>query len=206
MKTDPTATRSAGLEHERALLRLRDRGRPSVVLALAVLGFISASVFPAVSATADAPELEGVPADLGQVLLVQGMTFVASEGSANEILLRAVRAKFYPDVQIADLEEVEVEVAPGEGRTGFKMRCDGGRLNLATQDFVAEGHVVGTIEGDRQFEALWVAYDEETGVLFTDEPVKITDSDGRYQGGGFRYFVNEQRFRLQGGARIVQDP
>ncbi len=159
-----------------------------------------------IEANAEAPELEGVSSDLGQELLVQGMTFVASEGSANEILLRAVRARFYPDEQVADLEEVEVEVAPGEGRTGFKMRCDAGRLNLATQDFVAEGHVVGTIEGDRQFEALWVAYDEEAGVLYTDEPVKITDSDGRYQGGGFRYFVNEQRFRLQGGARIVQDP
>lgn len=165
-----------------------------------------ASGLLAMPASAEAPELEGVASDLGQELLVQGMTFVASEGSANEILLRAVRARFYPDHQIADLEEVEVEVAPGKGRTGFKMRCDGGRLNLATQDFVAEGHVVGTIEGDRQFEALWVAYDEETGVLYTDEPVKITDSDGRYQGGGFRYFVNEQRFRLQGGARIVQDP
>ena len=171
-----------------------------------ILAFIIASGLLATPANAEAPELEGVASDLGQELLVQGMTFVASEGSANEILLRAVRARFYPAEQIADLEEVEVEVASGEGRTGFKMRCDGGRLNLATQDFVAEGHVVGTIEGDRQFEALWVAYDEETGVLYTDEPVKITDSDGRYQGGGFRYFVNEQRFRLQGGARIVQDP
>ena len=34
----------------------------------------------------------------------------------------------------------------------------------------------------------------------------ITDRDGRYRGGGFRYFVNEARFRLMGGATVVQDP
>ena len=68
------------------------------------------------------------------------------------------------------------------------------------------GHVVGTIEGNRQFEALWVAYDEAEGVLYTDDPVLIIDEDGRYRGGGFRYFVNEARFRLEGGATVVQDP
>jgi hypothetical protein len=86
------------------------------------------------------------------------------------------------------------------------MRCDVGQLNLSTQDFVAEGNVVGTIEGGRRFEALWVVYDEARGVLYTDEPVLIVDQGGRYRGGGFRYFVNEQRFRLEGGASVVQDP
>jgi LPS export ABC transporter protein LptC len=134
------------------------------------------------------------------------MTFVASEGSANEILLRSERARFYPDRQVADLERVEVEVTPGPGRVGFEMHCDEGQLNLSTQDFLATGNVVGTIEGGRQFEAAWVAYDEKAGLLYTDEPVLIIDEDGRYRGGGFRYFVNEQRFRLQGGATVVQEP
>ncbi len=155
---------------------------------------------------AGAPNVDWLEGDLGQVLDVRGMTFVASEGSFNEIVLRADIARFYPDRQVADLERVDVEVAPGGDRIGFEMRCDAGRLNLSTQDFVAEGHVVGTIEGHRQFEALWVAYDEEKGVLYTDEPVLIVDEDGRYRGGGFRYFVNEQRFRLQGGATVVQEP
>lgn len=155
---------------------------------------------------ADVPDHGWLAGDTGQVLHVRGMIFVASEGSANEILVRAATAEFYPEREVADLVDVEVEVAPGEGRLGFRMHCDSGRLNLATQAFVAEGHVVGTIEGDRQFEALWVAYDEVEGVLYTDDPVLIVDRDGRYRGGGFRYFVNEERFRLEGGATVVQDP
>lgn len=161
---------------------------------------------PASRAGAEPPDLGWLDGDLGQILHVTGMTFVASEGSANEILLRAETAEFYPEREVAELWEVDVEVAPGQDRVGFQMRCDEGQLNLATRDFVATGHVVGTIEGNRQFEALWVAYDEAKGVLYTDDPVLIIDQDGRYRGGGFRYFVNEGRFRLQGGATVVQEP
>lgn len=155
---------------------------------------------------AEAPDPGWLEGELGQVLNVRGMTFVASEGSANEILLRAEIARFYPDRQVADLEQVEVEVAPGGGRVGFEMHCERGQLNLETQSFLAEGHVVGTIEGGRRFEAEWVAYDETEGLLYTDDPVLIVDQDGRYRGGGFRYLVNEQRFRLKGGATVVQEP
>jgi hypothetical protein len=155
---------------------------------------------------AEAPDLGWLDGDLGQILNLRGMTFIVSEGAANEILLKAEIARFYPDRQIADLERIQVEVTPGANRLGFEMQCDAGQLNLATQDFVAEGHVVGTIEGGRQFEALWVVYDDAQGVLYTDEPVLIVDQDGRYRGGGFRYFVREQRFRLSGGATVVQEP
>jgi len=174
--------------------------------ALIGLLLLGALAVVAGSSAADAPDLGWLEGDPGQVLDVRGMTFVASEGAANEILLRAERARFYPSRQVADLEVVEVEVAPGSERVGFVMRCDEGRLNLETQAFVAVGHVVGTIEGGRQFEAAWVAYDEAEGVLYTDDPVLIVDEDGRYRGGGFRYFVNENRFRLQGGATVVQEP
>lgn len=160
----------------------------------------------ATASSADAPDLHWLDGDPGQILNVVGMTFVASEGSENEVLLRAARARFYPDHQVADLEDVEVTVAPGPGRTGFEMRCERGRLNLATQSFVAEGSVSGTIEGGRRFRASWVAYDDETRVLYTDEPVVIVDRGGSYRGGGFRYFVDEQRFRLEGGASVVQEP
>ena len=173
---------------------------------LKVLGALLPMLWSAAWVSAEPPHLDWMDGELGQILDVTGMTFVASEGSANDILLRAVTAKFYPEREIAELVDVDVQVAPGDGRLGFEMRCDEGRLNLATQAFVAEGHVVGTIEGDRQFEALWVAYDEVEGVLYTDDPVLIVDQGGRYQGGGFRYFVNEERFRLQGGATVVQDP
>jgi LPS export ABC transporter protein LptC len=153
-----------------------------------------------------APDLGWLDGDPGQVLRLLGMTFASSEGSNNEIVLRAERAQLYPDHDVADLEVVVVEVAPGDGRVGFEMSCDRGRLNLSSQDFVAEGHVVGTIEGGRQFEAQWVAYNEADGLLYTDEPVLITDQNGRYRGGGFRYHVEQHRFRLMGGASIIQDP
>ena len=175
------------------------RSAPAVV----AIGLVLLAVAPA---RADVPDPGWLEGDPGQKLNVRGMTFVASEGGANEILLRAERADFYPEREVADLDVVDVEVTPGDDRVGFRMRCDEGLLNLANQAFVAQGHVVGTIEGNRQFEALWVAYDEVEGVLYTDDPVLIVDEDGRYRGGGFRYFVNESRFRLQGGATVVQGP
>lgn len=165
---------------------------------------IALAIAPA--SRAEAPDFKWLEGDPGQVLHVRGMTFVASEGSQNEIMVRAERARFYPARQIADLEDVRVSVAPGEGRTGFEMHCEKGRLNLATQSFVAEGDVAGTIEGGRRFEARWVAYDDEKRVLYTDEPVVIVEKGGSYRGGGFRYFVDEQRFRLEGGASIVREP
>ena len=157
-------------------------------------------------AFSSAPDFGWLPAEHGQILKLAGMTFVASEGSANEIVLRSERARFYPDHDVADLEVVDVEVAPGSGRVGFEMSCEKGRLHLSTQDFVAEGNVVGTIEGGRRFEALWVVYDEKKGLLYTDDPVLITDEGGSYRGGGFRYHVHQQRFRLMGGASIIQEP
>lgn len=160
----------------------------------------------AAPAGADAPDFHWLEGDPGQILYVTGMTFVASEGSENEIMVRAERARFYPDHQVADLEEVHVTVAPGRDRTGFDMHCESGRLNLATQSFVAEGSVAGTIEGGRQFEAFWVAYDDNDRVLYTNEPVLIVEQGGSYRGGGFRYWVDEQRFRLEGGASIVREP
>lgn len=170
---------------------------------LVVVGLAAAAAGPS---RAGVPELDWFEGELGQVLHVHGMTFVASEGSSNEIVLRSERTLFYPERQVADLERVDIEVAPGDGRTGFRMNCDEGRLNLATHAFVAEGNVVGTIEGGRDFEAAWVAYDERAGVLYTNDPVLITDEGGRYRGGGFRYFVEERRFRLEGGATVVQEP
>jgi len=152
------------------------------------------------------PDLGWLEEPLGRVLHLRGMTFVASEGSANEIVLEAEIARFYPGREVADLEIVRVDVAPSAERTGFSMRCRTGQLNLATQDFIAIGDVQGTIEGGREFEARWVAYDEAQGLLYTDDPVLIQDRDGRYRGGGFRYFVREERFRLLGGATIVQEP
>lgn len=181
-------------------------GRPRRAGRVAACALGAAVLAVAAEARAEPPDFHWLDGELGQVVHVEGMTFVASEGSENEIVVRAERARFYPARQVADLEGVRVSVAPGPGRTGLEMQCDAGRLNLATQSFVAQGRVSGQIEGDRRFEAQWVAYDDEARVLYTDEPVVIVDRAGSYRGGGFRYFVDEQRFRLEGGASIVREP
>ena len=89
------------------------RRGPSALLALLLL---------AAPAIAEVPDLGWLEGDPGQRLDVRGMTFVASEGGANEILLRAEHADFYPEREVAELDVVDVEVAPGDGRLGFRMR------------------------------------------------------------------------------------
>ena len=60
------------------------------------------------------------------------------------------------------------------------------------------------LPGRSEFAADWIRYDHKGGVLFTDSPVLITDSAGTFRGGGFRYIVAERRFKLLGGASVVQ--
>ena len=133
------------------------------------------------------------------------MTFVSSRGEVNELVLRSKRARFEPKSDIAFLEEVEASVADSDEREAFEMTCDRGRLNLRTNDFHAEGNVVGVTEGGRQFEAPWVKYTHDEGLLYTNAAVVLTESTGTYRGGGFRYYVRERRFRLMGGATVVQE-
>jgi len=138
---------------------------------------------------------------------VHGMTFVASRGDANEIVLRAREAQFRTNSEVATLEEVRATVAPDAERVGFDMTCERGELHLDTNDFYAEGNVAGETAGGRRFETDWVRYDHGRGLLFTDAPVTITErSGGTFKGGGFEYFVAERRFRLLGGASVVQEP
>jgi LPS export ABC transporter protein LptC len=138
------------------------------------------------------------------VLYVEGMTFVSSQGEVTEVVLRAKRARLDTETDIAYLSTVHVTVSESVERQGFDMTCDRGELNLKTNDFLAEGNVIGHTQAGRDLSAPWARYDHEQGLLFTDSPVLITESTGTYRGGGFRYYVREQRFRLLGGASVVQ--
>lgn len=137
---------------------------------------------------------------------LEGMTFVASRGTDGEIIVRAEHAVYQPDTEQAELSAVHASVAAREDGRRFEMTCDRGDLDLSTSDFFAQGNVRGQTDDGRRFQADWVRYDHEEGLLFTDEPVLITDDNGTYRGGGFRYYVEERRFRLVGGARVVQQP
>jgi len=140
------------------------------------------------------------------VLDVTGMTFVGSRNDADDVVVRAETARFDTGEELAFLYTVHATVAGTEGRSGFEVHCDSGELDLSTTDFVARGNVRGETDGGRRFVAEWVRYDHDEGLLFTDAPVLITDSAGSYRGGGFQYHMRDRRFRLMGGASVVQDP
>jgi LPS export ABC transporter protein LptC len=150
--------------------------------------------------------LIGSAASATPPLDITGLTFVSSQGEQTELVVRAETARFRPDADVADLNRVNATVSAGPGRAGFEIRCDEGSLNLKSNSFWARGNVHGRTESGREFVSEWVRYDHAEGLLFTDAPVQITDSGTTLEGGGFRYYVREQRFRLLGGATLVQQP
>ena len=64
--------------------------------------------------------------------------------------------------------------------------------------------MVGRTDRNRVFTTEWVRYDHADGLLYTDAPVLITEAGVTYRGGGFRYDIRDRRFRLTGGASILQ--
>ena len=159
-------------------------------LALACIAIVTASHALAGSS----PELD-----------VQGMTFVASRENDEAVILYALRARFDTQAKKAYLKDVNASVPPNTERSGFKMRCDEGVVDLASNDFEATGNVNGEAEGGERFEAEWVRYDHSKGVLYTSAPVVMTNRGTTVIGGGFNYNIAERRFQLLGGARLVQD-
>ncbi len=143
-------------------------------------------------------------------LHLEGITFVASEGRDAGLVLRAERARFELDLDKVFLEQVHATLAePNEEEAGASQRveiyCDRGELDLESYDFYAEGNVTGRTDAGRRFSAPWVRFEQETGLLYTEAPVVIREDSGTYRGGGFRYLVRENRFRLIGGASVVQE-
>jgi LPS export ABC transporter protein LptC len=139
-------------------------------------------------------------------LYVTGMTFVGSRGSVSELVLRSDTAVFHPETDIAELEVVTAVVTQSEKGQSFEMTCDRARLNVETNDFVAEGNVHGVTADGQRYSAPTVAYDHESGVLSSEERVVMVDDSGSFEGDGFRYHVRDRRFRLLGNVRVVQTP
>jgi len=142
-----------------------------------------------------------------RALDLEGMTYVSSHGAFNELVLDAERANIKPAEDLALLEGVHVIlasfVAGPRGRGGLDMTCDTGTVYLGSGDFVAEGDVRGTTGDGRRFRTTRLRYNHEKGLVVTDVPVSIRDRAGTYRGGGFQYWVRENRFKLTGGASVV---
>lgn len=160
-------------------------------------------------AAAPEPEAPPEPAPAAEraepVLRLSGMTYVSSRGDANEIVLDAAHARFLPERETALLDDVHFLLDAPAGEGSVDMTCDSGTFRLGSGDFVAEGDVRGVTGDGRRFRTARLVYRHGEGVVSTDHPVEIRDETGTYRGGGFRYHVSENRFRLLGGATVVQD-
>ncbi len=139
------------------------------------------------------------------LLNVTGMTFVASRDVGDPVVLKAVTATFDTDAETAHLNQVEAMVPSGESSNRFEMTCDESDVDLATNDFIARGNVVGRTDQGLRFSTDRVDYDHAKGELSADTPVVITESGVSYRGGGFRYLIREGHFSLRGGASVVQE-
>lgn len=138
---------------------------------------------------------------------VIGMTFVSSRGEKTDVVVHAREARFRPAADVAELRVVRAWVSTGDEAGGqIEIECDEGTLNLKSNSFWARGNVRGRTSDGREFSAPWARYDHADGLLFTDAPVVLSEAGTRIRGGGFRYYVREQRFRLLGGAEVIQEP
>jgi LPS export ABC transporter protein LptC len=186
------------------LIRAAGRGRcarfaPRAAAAAAVvaLSLPAAAGEPAAAASAGADS---------RVLRATGMTFVSSSGDTSELVLRSRFATFYPDRDLAHLEQVAVTATDETAGDSFELTCDRADLNVETNDFRAEGDVRGTTSQGQRYAAPWVEYDHEAGLLHTDAPVSMVDGMGRFRGDGFRYRVADRTFRLMGNVSVEQMP
>jgi len=140
------------------------------------------------------------------VLEIAGMTYVASQGAANELVLEAERARYRARRSLVHLEGVEARVAPGAGQPGFEMTCAEADFDLARNDLEARGDVRGRTRDGREIATDRLSYRHDEGLVSTNDPVVIRDAGGTYRGGGFRYRVSDGSFQLVGGASVEQQP
>lgn len=138
-------------------------------------------------------------------LVISGMTFVQSDGNVADMIVEAERGRLDPDTNVVHLEVVRTRVEGNAERSGFEMTCDTGELSLANHALYASGNVRGRTNDGRAFTTSWVRYDPAKEVAYTDAPVEIDEATGSLQGGGFRYYVDEGRFRLLKGATVRRE-
>lgn len=182
--------------------------RPSRVGAaglLAVLLLLPAERAPADGVAADAGAAEQDPVEgLAGELRLTGMTFVGSRGDVAQFVLNARTAVIRPDTNIALLEDVRVRGSEAGDSEEFEVSCERGELDVDTNDFLAEGDVRGVTSDGRRYAAPWVRYNHAQSLLYTDAPATMQDSTGSFRGDGFRYHLDDGRFRLTGNVKVVQ--
>jgi LPS export ABC transporter protein LptC len=135
---------------------------------------------------------------------LERMTFVASLETENEVVLVAEHARVETFEKVAHLTVVHALLASDGGTPGLEMTCDRGTIQIQSSDFDAEGNVRGITGDGRRFRTQRLSYTHGSGLVSTNSPVEIRDETGTYRGGGFRYYIHENRFQLRGAATMVQ--
>jgi LPS export ABC transporter protein LptC len=175
----------------------RRSGRRQAAVAFVVL---AAFGFIAPTHRASAQDASGATLHLGE------MTFVATRGDENELVLRAEKAHMPPGATVVELEGVHVVMHnPGGTRDSFEMTCQRGDLELESADFHAEGEVEGRMADGRRIFTPRLDYDSDSGMVTSDAPVRVREASHTMRGRGFEYNVRDGRFVLRGGASIVQE-
>jgi hypothetical protein len=141
-------------------------------------------------------------------LTLSGMSYVLSRAGEVALLVEAKRAQVSPRAGRVELAGVRARVgAAAGGRSelgGFELACARGTLDLDAQEFTAFGGIDGRMRDGRTLRTERLLYRHERAAITGDAPVALRDQTGEYQGGGFEYWVRNDRFRLTGGARISQ--
>lgn len=134
------------------------------------------------------------------------MTYVASEGRVNELVLTAQYARYNPVEQRVALTDVDAKMGDDkDSAQGFELTSEEGFLSLETSVFVAKGNVRGRLADGRLLTTELMQYDQEDGIVSSNTPVEILEGKMVYRGRtGFVYNVREGRFRLLGGATLEQ--
>jgi LPS export ABC transporter protein LptC len=172
---------------------LRPAGPPHTRFAWPFAVFFAAFALPV---GAETPPAVGLTLD--------GMSYVLSRGEAVELMIEARRAAVSPGDGLVELTGVRARVGSGPGTGGLELVCDRGTLDLAAREFVARGRVDARMPDGRTLRTERLRYRHERSLVSSDAPVALRDEMGAYQGGGFEYWVRENRIRLTGGARIEQ--
>ena len=137
-------------------------------------------------------------------LRLTDMTFVGSREGAREVIVESRHARFHPEPGKAWLEDVVAEVSVAEEGMSFTLYCREAEFDVDDTDFIARGDVHGETGSGQRYTTDWVRYEHAEGLLYTEAPVRMVDETGSFRGDGFRYLVNERRFRLLGNVRVEQ--
>ena len=144
-------------------------------------------------------------------LSLDGMRYVLARGGEAEVVVEAERADVSPGSGRIELTGVHAQLgrsAAMAGKSadlgGLELKCERGTLDLEAREFSASGRVEGRTADRRTFATERIRYHHDRRLVAGDAPVVLRDVAGETRGGGFQFWVRENRFRLTGGASVVR--